>query len=98
MLREAAPRRALAEIDEGGAPVGQADQHEAAAADVAREGMRHRQRESHRDRGIDGVAAGLQNLQPGFGGVAFARDHHAVPRAHRLRGPQRYGDRDQQQS
>ena len=61
-------------------------------------GMRHRQRQSHRDRGVDGVAAVLQNLQPGLGGVAFPGDHHAVARAHRLRGPHRYGGRDQQQS
>ena len=79
--------RALAEVDEGGASVGQADQHEAAAADVAGGGMRHRQREADRDRRVDRVAAGFEDLEPRFGGVAFARDHHAVPRAHRLRGP-----------
>ena len=80
------------------ASVGQADQHEATAADIARERVRHRQRQSHRDRGIDGIAAVFQYLQAGFGGVAFVGDHHAVPRAHRLRGPQRYRGRDQEQT
>ena len=59
-------RGALAEIDESGAAVGEADQHEAAAADVARAGMGDGERESHRDRRIDGVAAVLENLQPGL--------------------------------
>ena len=91
-------RRALAEIDKRGAAVRQPDQHEAAAAEVARERMGHRQRQSHRYRRVNGVAAVLQNLQPGFGGVPFARNHHAVARAHWLRGPHRYAGRHQQQS
>ena len=40
----------------------------------------------------------FKTCKPGFGGVAFAGNHHAVARAHRLRGPHRYGGRDQQQS
>ncbi len=59
--------------------------------------MRHRQGEAHRHRGIHGIAARFENLQAGLGGVLFPRDHHAVPRAHRLRGPDRQGGRDQQQ-
>jgi hypothetical protein len=79
--------RALAEIDERGASVGQAHQHEAPASDVSGRGVGHRQGEPHGHRGVDRVAAGAKNLDAGLGGVAFPRDHHGVPRAHRLRGP-----------
>jgi hypothetical protein len=50
-------RRAFAEIDEGRPAVGEANQHVAAAADVAGVGMRHGHRETDRDRGVDRVAA-----------------------------------------
>ncbi len=86
--------RALAEIDEGGAPIGQPHQHESAAADVARAGVRHGERKSHRNRGVDGVSARCENFQARLGGVSFARDHHAMARANGLRGPNRHGGRN----
>ncbi len=64
--------------------VGQADQHEAAAAQIARRRMRNRQREPHRYRRIHRIAARFQHRFPGIGGVAFARHHHGVLGAHRL--------------
>ena len=78
--------RALAEIEEGGASIGEADQHESPAADVARRGMRDRQREPDRDGRIDGVAAGSQHCEAGLGGMNFARHHHGVVRTRRLTG------------
>ena len=39
----------------------------------------------------------FEHLQSRLGGVALAGDHHAVSRAHWLRGPHRYGGRDQQE-
>ena len=50
-------RRALAEIDECRAPIGETHQHETAAAEIARRWMRHRQRKAHRHRRVDRVAA-----------------------------------------
>ena len=85
MLREAAGRGALAKVEEGGAAIRQPDQHESAASQVAGRRMRDGESEAHRDRGVHRVAARLQDLEPGFGGMALARDHHTVPRAHRLR-------------
>ncbi len=46
--------------------------------------MHHRQRESHRDRSIDGIATLLQNFDSRIGGVVMHRDHHRMPRPHRL--------------
>ena len=57
----------LAKIDERGAAVGEAHQHESAAADIAGGGMRHGEREAHRDRGVDGVAAGLEHCDADIG-------------------------------
>jgi hypothetical protein len=58
--------------------------------------MGHRQGEPHGHRGVNRIAAGSQNLDAGLGGVAFPRDHHGVPRAHRLRGPRGHAGRYQQ--
>ena len=77
-------RRHLAEIDERRSAIGEPDQHEAAAAQVAREGMRRRHGEAHRDRRVDGVPALLQDRHADIDGLRFHRDRHAVPRAHRL--------------
>ena len=51
-------------------------QHEAAAAEIAGAGQRDREREADRDRGIDGIAALLEDLEadPGRGRL-LARDH-----------------------
>ncbi len=59
--------------------------------------MRDRQRETHRDGGINRVTAGFEHLEPGFGGVPLARDHHAVTRPHGLRGRNGKHPRDQEE-
>ncbi len=56
------------------------DQHEAAAADIARARQRHREREADRDGGVDRVAAALENIEPDPRGRGFLRDHHGVRR------------------
>jgi len=58
-------RRALAEIEESRAAVLEADGHEAAAADIAGIGIDDSQRVADGDRGIDSVAALLENFHAG---------------------------------
>ena len=55
-------------------------QHEAAAADIAGLRMRDGEREADRDRGVDRVAACLQDLDADARGVLLLRRHHAVAR------------------
>ena len=76
--------RRLAEVDERRAAAGLAQQQEAAAADIARERMSDRQCESHRDRGVHGIAAGFQDCDADVGGVRFLGHHHRLARPHRL--------------
>ena len=75
---------AFAEVDEGGAAVGETDEHEAAAAEIAGAGVGDGEGKAHRCGRIDGVAAGLQNGHAGVGGVRFAGDHHGLAGADRL--------------
>ena len=70
--------RDFAVIVHGDAPVGQAQHHEAAAAEVAGGGMRHRQGEAHGNRRVHGVAAAFQDVQADLGGQRRARRHHAA--------------------
>ena len=73
------------------------DDEEAAAADPGHERLGHAQHRVRGDRGVDGVAAFLQDLDPGTGRVRIdARDRTARPdrdrflrrlrRGRRLRG------------
>src|SRR2546421_8786793 len=55
-------RRPLAEIEKRCAAVGKPRQKKSAAAEVPRRRMRHRQRETDRDRGVDRVAPRLENV------------------------------------
>ena len=71
-------RRLFAEVDEGLAPVGELDRHEAAAAEVAGGGVDDGQRVADGDRGIDRVAAVLQHVDADLGGEMLRRDDHAV--------------------
>jgi hypothetical protein len=88
--------RALAEVDERLASVGEADQHVAAAAEVAGEGMRGGHREPDGNRGVHGVAAGLEDGHADVGGLRFHGDDHPVPRADRLMdGAGRDGENNQ---
>ena len=72
-------RRGLAIVERvEGVALRDIDQHEAAAADSARGriGDAHRQRRG--DRGVDGVAALLENLDAGARGVLAFRHHHSM--------------------
>ena len=60
------------------AAVGPADQHEAAAADIAAARVDHGQRIADRDRRIDGIAAGLQDAPPDLAGLVLRRDDHGT--------------------
>ncbi len=75
--------RGLAEIDERGAPVVEADGHEPAAAEIAGLGEGDRERIADRDRGIDGIAAALQHIDPGLRREPVGADDHAVLRPDR---------------
>ena len=78
-LRVRREGRLLPKIHDGGGAVRKADHHEAAPADVPRRGVRHRQRESGGDRGVDGVAPGPQHLRSRAARVGVGRNDH--PRA-----------------
>src|SRR5215831_9296706 len=70
---------------------GAVDQHVAAAPDIAGARIGHRQRETGRDRGVDGVAALLENLDADARGARLLRGHHAVARRDRLDARGGYG-------
>ncbi len=78
-----------------GAAIRETHQHESAAADVAGERMRDRQRESDRDRRIHRIAAGLEHRDADVGGQRLLRDHHGVVRMDGLAGREAHS---QQQS
>jgi hypothetical protein len=60
-------------------PVGLANDHEAAASDVACAGMRDREREMNRDGRVDGIPAATQDIESDFGRLLLgADDHRAV--------------------
>jgi hypothetical protein len=73
--------RGFAEIDERPAPIGELDGHEAAAADVAGRREDHAQCVADGNRGVDGVAALLQDIDADLGRKMLARDDHAVARS-----------------
>ena len=70
--------RGLAEIDEGGASVMEADGHEPAAAKIAGFGEGDRQRIADGNGGIDRIAAGLEHVDPGLGRQPVGADDHAM--------------------
>ena len=74
----------LAIVDEGGLAVSECDEHEAATAKVARDGMHDGQREAGGHGGIDGVAAVFQDFHAGIGRLVMDADDHRVFRPHRL--------------
>src|SRR5690349_1474057 len=70
-----------------GAAVGEVDDHEAAAADVAGDRVGHGEREPDRDRGVDRVPAGLEDLDARLARQpAVARDHRVLAEGRRLAG------------
>ena len=79
MSRVAAARRHLAVVDGGAAAVRQPDHHEPAAADVAGGGMGDAERERDGNRGIDRVAAALQDRDADVAGVGLRAGDCAQP-------------------
>ena len=71
-------RRGLAIIDGDILAVGAVDHHEAAAADIAGPRISHGQSEGRGDRGVDGIAAPLQNVGADPRRDRLLRHHHAV--------------------
>jgi hypothetical protein len=72
-------RRGLAIIDRDVfIALGRVNHHEAAAADVAGARISDGQRKAGGDRGIDGIAAFLENIGADLRSEPFLRDHHAV--------------------
>ena len=66
-------RRGLAKVDEGLAAVGELQRHEAPAAEIARRRIDDRERITHRDRGVDRIAAAAQYIDTDTGGELPAR-------------------------
>ena len=77
----------LAVVDEVGVAGVHADEHEAAAAEVAGLGKDDGEGEPDGDGRVDRIAAGLQDFDAGVGGVVVDADHHGV-----LRGRGRRAD------
>ncbi len=73
-----APRGSLPVIQGLDLAVRGADDHESAAADVAGCRVHDREREAHRDRGIDRVAPLLQDGPSHLAGDRAGRNHHGV--------------------
>ena len=65
---------------EGGdrAPLRRPMDQESAAADAGGFGLDHGERDGHGDRGVDGAAAGAQDVAPGGGGQRIGGDNHVV--------------------
>src|SRR6266550_417241 len=77
-VRRGALRGRLTKIDGGGASVGKANHHESTAANVAGDWIGDGEREPGRDRGVDGIASGGENVASDFTGDAAGGDDHAV--------------------
>ena len=72
---------------------GEVDDHEAAAADITGARIGDGQRKADRHRGIDGVAAAVEDLDADAGGARLLRHHHAVVREDRRHRRNRRRDR-----
>ena len=83
-LPEGSGRRLLAMVVGGQGAVGHANQHEAAAAEVARRGMGHRQGEAGGHRRIHRVATPAQHGGADFGGDGGTGGDHPLGAEHRL--------------
>src|SRR6266566_102804 len=80
-------RSYLAIIEESGFAVGQANQHEAPAANVARGGFDHSKRESHSHRRIYGVTAALKDFDSRLRAKFLISCDHAMAGANSLGRP-----------
>ena len=84
-------------------------EHESAAAEIAGSRQGDREREAHRHRSVDRVAAPAQDLHPDLGGQRLLCRHHTVGREHRVKdvlprndgagllGRDRHPDREQRE-
>ena len=70
------------------------DHHEAAAADIAGARISDREREADRHRGVNRIAAAIENFDADAGGALLLRHHHAVAREDRLRRRDRWRARN----
>ena len=77
-------RRTLAMVVRDDAAVGETDHHESAATEIAGVRIRHRQRESGCNRGIDRIAAVTHDVGADLRRECGARRNHAVLAAHRF--------------
>jgi hypothetical protein len=68
----------FAVVEEGSLAVGEPDQHEAAATDIACSGLDHGKSKRDADSGIHGVAAALENLHAGLRTKFLVSHDHAV--------------------
>ena len=73
-------RSALAKINERRAAIGEAGQHESAAAQISREGMGDGEREAHGDCGVYRVASRFEDRNACIGREGFFRYDHGVLR------------------
>ena len=80
--------RFFAEVDEMSFAVGVAEKKEAASAKISGLGMNDGEREAGGDGGIDGIASGLQHLNPGARGKLVNAGDDGV---RSVRGTQRRG-------
>ena len=71
-------RRLFAEVEKSLAPIRKLNGHEAAASEITRRGIDHRQRITHCDRGVDRIAAALKHVDTGLGRKPVGSDHHAM--------------------
>ena len=75
--------RHLAEIEGDGLALGRAEDEKTASSDIAGRRMRHGEGESGGDRGVNGVSAVLQDVDPNLGGEVVLRDDHPFFRSDR---------------
>ena len=68
----------LAEVDERFAAIGEVDRHETAAPYIAAARVDDGERVADRNRRIDRIAAGLEDMHPDFRGQPMRGYHHAV--------------------
>ena len=84
-------RSFFAVIEEMKLAIGHADEHESAAADIARLGMNDGEGESGSDRGIDGVPTLTHNFDSDIGCQRVDADHHRLGSVRGMHAAQRSG-------
>ena len=77
-----ASRGHFAKINRCGVTVFGTQQHKTATAQIARLGMRHRQRVANGHGGIDGIPTLFKNIHPHLSGKRIHGGHHPLLRTH----------------